>query len=314
MATQTAQKVVGKYQIKQVGPEEDRTLRFIGTDESEDRDGDIITADGWAFENYLKNPVFLWAHNYYSVPIGKCVAISKSPLSTGISFDIKFASIEELNSNPDIPSEESQLADTVYMAYKNGYLNAVSVGFIGLESAEREDQKEVPSWMRGRLFIRQEMLELSAVAIPSNPNALIQARSAKSVNPNQLKILETIFKAVPETAKEDDMKQEDVMKAISDATAPLLKEISDLKAFANQKGGMRLSAATMKSLQDLHDHIEKCPGMIKAIMQGDDSEPNGQSTTEDTPQTDVDGDVDAGDGKGIDLSKIDWKQYESETA
>ena len=35
---------IGKFTVKQVGAESDRVLRFIGTDESEDRDGDIIMA------------------------------------------------------------------------------------------------------------------------------------------------------------------------------------------------------------------------------------------------------------------------------
>ena len=47
-----------------------RLLVIRGTDQSRDRDGDIIMLRGWNVENYLKNPVFLWAHDYKSVPIG----------------------------------------------------------------------------------------------------------------------------------------------------------------------------------------------------------------------------------------------------
>lgn len=184
---------VGRFQAKQVGNPADRTLRFIGTDESEDRDGDIIKSDGWLFENYKKNPVFLWCHDSWSVPLGKCVAIGQAPGATGTTFDIKFASIDELSSDPEHPSDQALLADTVYNAYLNGYLNAVSVGFIGLKSEENDSDKDLPSWQRGRVFTEQEMIELSGVAIPANPNALVQSRSFKGMKPEEAKILSAIL-------------------------------------------------------------------------------------------------------------------------
>lgn len=185
---------IGKFTVKQVGPESDRVLRFLGTDESEDRDGDIIMASGWDFANYLKNPVFLWCHNYEMLPLGRCVGIQQSPGTTGTSFDIKFASISELcPDNLDHPSHEAKFIETVYQAFRNQYLNAVSVGFIGKKFDTRDDQPDTPQWMRGSVFTEQELLELSAVSVPSNPNALIQARTAKSMKPDQIKILEKLF-------------------------------------------------------------------------------------------------------------------------
>lgn len=187
---------VGKFTVKSIGPETDRVLEFTGTTETEDRDGDIIKADGWQFDRYLKNPVFLPFHNAWTVPAAKCVGISKAPGSTGTSFQIKFATIDELCSNPSTPSNEALLADTLYNAYKNGYMNAVSIGFIPLESQENDSNIDIPAWQRGRIFTRQEMLELSAVAIPSNPDALIQARGFKGwKDGKQLKMLQAIFEA-----------------------------------------------------------------------------------------------------------------------
>lgn len=190
---------VSEFSVKEIGTPADRTLEFIGTDESQDRDGDIIKADGWKFDNYLKNPVFLPFHNGWTVPAAKCVGISKAPGSAGVSFRIKFATIDELCSNPATPSNEALLADTIYNAYKNGYMNAVSIGFIALESQENDlgENKDLPQWQRGRIFTSQEMIELSAVAIPANANALIQARGFKgwADKDRQVKMLEAIFEA-----------------------------------------------------------------------------------------------------------------------
>lgn len=143
------------FQVKQFGQEEDRILRFIGSTEAQDRDGDIISASGWELENYKKNPVFLWAHDYSIPPIGK--AIDVRVRNKQLIFDIQF------------PEEGVYpLADTVYKLYKGGFLNATSVGFVG-------NQKEHIA--NGYKYIRQELLELSAVPVPSNPKALQQAKS-----------------------------------------------------------------------------------------------------------------------------------------
>lgn len=305
---------IGKFTVKQVGAESDRTLRFIGTDESEDRDGDIIKADGWQLENFNKNPVFLPFHDYGKVPIGKAIAINKSIGSSALMFDIKFPSVDEFCSDPEHPSQEFKLSDTIYMAYKNGYMNAVSVGFIGHESIEREDQKDIPAWQRGRIFTSQELLELSAVSVPSNPNALLHARSAKGVKPDQLKMLEEIFKEKP-NQEATDMSLEQVKKEIDDAIKPLQDEIKVLKnekqLHAQEKSGAKLSAKTKEMMQECYDHVTKGIGVLKGLMDGSGEEPEGNVS--DKPGTEQIPDVPAPEKsyKGINLDEIDFSKYES---
>lgn len=56
--------------------EEGGTFRVVATDETKDRDGDIITLDGWDIENYLNNPVILANHEYeIEMIIGKATKI-----------------------------------------------------------------------------------------------------------------------------------------------------------------------------------------------------------------------------------------------
>lgn len=243
---------VGRFTIKQVGPESDRVLRFVGTDETSDRDGDILTASGWDFTNYLKNPVFLPFHDYHSIPPGKCVAINQAPGSTGTSFDIKFASISELcPDNQDNPSQEAKFAETLYQAFRHGYMNAVSVGFVPKKSEERTDQMDKPQWSRGRIITEKEMLELSAVSVPSNPNALIQARSAKSMKPDQIGLLEKLF----------SMGQKD---EVDPSTMDLPGVKAKMKEFLS--GAMDLSEGAMdalyKSLSKRYEELgEKAPDL-----------------------------------------------------
>ena len=141
-------------EVKEVS---DRVLEFVGSTEAQDRDGEIIRASGWDLKNYKKNPVFMWAHDYRSPPIGKALNVKKE--DGRLTFEIKFAD-----------AETYQFADTIYRLYKGGFLNATSVGFMPKEWTDG-DGKEAPS----RTFTKQELLELSAVPVPSNPEALQQA-------------------------------------------------------------------------------------------------------------------------------------------
>jgi len=161
-----------------------RTLVIRGTDESKDRDGDIITLKGWQLENYLKNPVFLWAHDYRSVPLGAAQkVVRRRKPEPHMVFYIKF------------PTEGVHpFADMILQLYHEKVINASSVGFIPLEwePLEKEDEEGKLLLLRGgRRYLKQELLELSGCAVPSNPNALQDA--LKSYADSDERVLETAY-------------------------------------------------------------------------------------------------------------------------
>lgn len=131
--------------------EEERTITMIGSTETADRVGDIIKMDGVDLTNYLKNPVILFNHDYDKI-IGK--AIDVDIVDSKLIFKIQFA--------------DTALGKEVYYLLKNGYMNASSVGFIGKEYEGNE--------AGGLTFTKIELLELSIVSVPCNPNALVQLR------------------------------------------------------------------------------------------------------------------------------------------
>ena len=140
--------------------EKDGTLSVaIATDSSVDRDNEAIDSNGWDFNNFIKNPVLLWAHNYGEPPIGKVIDIQKD--GDRILFRPQFA----IESNPK--------AAMVYDLFQKGYLNAFSVGFIPKEWKDGvNDQGKAV-----RTFTKTELLEISAVPVPANANAVVLARS-----------------------------------------------------------------------------------------------------------------------------------------
>ena len=142
----------------------ERTVRFTISKEVTDRDGDILRADGVDFTNYMKNPVFLGFHNSRDFPLGKVINFWVEGKS--VKADVYFPKLEELSSDINNVSEKARLIDFCFHCYKNGLLNAVSVGFIPLEWTETKNGYDITKW---------ELLEFSAVAVPANQDAIAEA-------------------------------------------------------------------------------------------------------------------------------------------
>jgi len=178
--------------------DEGRVLTFVGSTESRDRMGDEIKVSGWDVKNYKKNPVFLWAHNYDEMPIGRAKKVRRDKEKNALVFDIEFA-----------PAEANPKAEQVYQLYKQGFMSATSVGFQSMKSEwieEEEDEKSNKDDDRqpGRRFKKQELLELSAVPVPANPEALIQARSKGMIElPRELEKLYVDYKYKQEKKARD---------------------------------------------------------------------------------------------------------------
>lgn len=184
-----------------------RTLTIIGSDETVDRDGDIIRVNGWLMDNYQKNPVFLWSHNYSSIPLGATSQLIRRRNPARLEFkDIRFPT-EGLN----------PFADMILQLYHEGIINASSVGFIPFKWNDLEkDEENRTQWRAGREFIKQELLELSGCAVPSNPNALQMALKGKSFagdySPDDLVMYLTGEMTIPELKHKDDILEELTIK------------------------------------------------------------------------------------------------------
>ena len=133
----------------------DRVRRFVISTGSVDRDNDTISAAGWQLDNYRKNPVVQWAHDYKSLPIARA-------LHVGVEND-KLVATAEFADHP--------MAETVLRMIDGGFLRATSVGFRPIKRAMNEERG-------GYDFQSQELLEFSVVPVPANPEALIEARDA----------------------------------------------------------------------------------------------------------------------------------------
>lgn len=252
----------------------DRTIWFIASTDDVDRYGDVILAAGWKMDTYLKNPVFLWCHDRDELPIGKCIAYKIE--ANRLLMQIQFAT-----------SEENPLSEQVFRLYKGGFLSAVSVGFRALKAGPRQDGDSM-----GVLFQEQELLELSAVPVPANQNAV--ALMMKGMLDNEphgvaeigdiirkvVGVGETVLGEAQELDEYDDAlfvglalpaethdlllsygeNPEDWLQALKDKDSAIesLKDFIDhLTGEVEQKAGKRISAAMRAELQKCSSMMEK---------------------------------------------------------
>ena len=157
------------------------TLDFIASTATLDRYHEIIEPAGWRLDSYRRNPVFQNAHNYGDIlfTLGKALSTEVRTIGNGAALcqRIQFA------------TEVNPVARIAYGLYKGGFLNAVSVGFIPLrwEDGESAAAGGASGPSARRRYLEQELLEVSAVAIPANPDALALGLKSGAVNKADLK-------------------------------------------------------------------------------------------------------------------------------
>lgn len=119
------------------------SFKFIASTPAVDRQGESIDQSGWELDNFLKNSVLLWAHDYSQPPIG---VIDKIGLENGnLIIEGRFA--------------PTDFAQQIRKLYEMKMVNTVSVGFI-------------PKEMNGNIITKSELLEVSIVPVPANPQAV----------------------------------------------------------------------------------------------------------------------------------------------
>ena len=130
-------------------------LVFVASTGEVDRHGDTVAPEGWRLAGYRENPVVLWAHDYRQPAIGRADAVWSD--GRALLARLEFA-----------PTE---FAGQVERLYRQGYQRGVSVGFRPLRFEERRDP--VNGAFLGIRFLEQELLEISAVPVPANGDALL---------------------------------------------------------------------------------------------------------------------------------------------
>lgn len=164
-------------QIEKAEGEEPNQVTFTASTNTPDRYGDVVEQRGWNLAAYEKNPIILLNHDHSSLPIGKgIVGFKEGNLVVEVTFDM-----------------EDPLAANVARKAKNGFINAVSVGFQPIEAVSRKSLPEESPYYgkRGQYFKKAELLEVSIVTIPANSEATMLG---KKLDPSIEQVLKDFIK------------------------------------------------------------------------------------------------------------------------
>lgn len=128
--------------------EKNNHFKVIASSEDLDRSWEIIKLDGWDASNYQKNPVILANHSYRVEDIAwKMTKIYKEWKNLIVEW---------------VFTEKTEMWKMCKELYNAGFLKTVSVWFIVKQRLE-ENRK---------IIEKAELLEVSFVAVPCNPNAV----------------------------------------------------------------------------------------------------------------------------------------------
>lgn len=151
--------------------DEKRIIRFIFSTSTVDRKGDTINNKGWKVDDFNKNPVFLWQHDIKEQPLGIIheLEIDKTGNLVG---NVEFWKSDR---DPSLWSDFDKKSDSIYEQYKKGFLKGASVRFKPLNFRPSTANKN------GIDYTSQYLLEISAVSIPDNADALSAKIEEKTI-------------------------------------------------------------------------------------------------------------------------------------
>lgn len=129
-------------------------MRFLMTSGAVDRDGEIVDPDGMVADAFMANPVFLYGHDSYAPPLGIITSLQR----TGAGWEAEVDWADAIN----------PFAAMIKAYYEAGMMRAVSIRFMPKEWENGDTDKDGYHTK----FTKWELLELSAVTIPANPEAL----------------------------------------------------------------------------------------------------------------------------------------------
>lgn len=151
---------------------------YVASDQTIDSYSEVIKADGWRFDMFVKNSPLVDSHNYNGISnsLGKVIdfSVTNGKLINRAQFAIDVV--------------ENKMAALAWGMVSGGYMPAVSVGFFPTKMVSRNGV-DAAAWAGvceavglsdkadsiRTIYTEQQQCELSVCILGANPNALLKA-------------------------------------------------------------------------------------------------------------------------------------------
>ena len=195
--------------------EQSKRITVLVTSENEDRQGDVVVKDAIfkRIDQYMKHPVLLASHDYYSLQnnIGKAIGLKASP--DGVEAEFEY-----------FAGKGNDEADWAWELAKLG-IAAYSIGFMayGWDPITKVDPASSQTFTTGRKYTDIELLEISQVTIPANRDAV---QNMISIGQLAVKSFEE-GKLQEHDAKDKEHYSEEILSSGVGKTEPITEGVKD---------------------------------------------------------------------------------------
>lgn len=124
-------------------------ITAIASTAVEDRQGEIVEVTGWDLKEFKKNPIILWGHDHNEPAIGQATKTWVDGTGKSAKLMVKIAF-----------QEVTQRAREIKQLVQDGVIKTLSVGFLPIDG-------------EGNRYTKQQLLEVSVVNVPANPEAMM---------------------------------------------------------------------------------------------------------------------------------------------
>lgn len=176
----------------------ERRMSFVASDATRDSYHTVLVPEGWQLDRFNKNPVIGYQHELqFSGNPDSVIGKAHAYLSDGrLMIDVEFE-----------PAELNPMADKIWKKLEFGTLNAVSVGFVPLEGRWGVGEEGPGKKNETYYYTKCELMEVSVVNVPANPNALknaMQPEEDRLAEERKAALEAEESKADPEVGKEPE--------------------------------------------------------------------------------------------------------------
>jgi len=215
-------------------------VEFTVSTNALDSQGERIDVAGIDLADFKKNPVVLWGHDGFNLPIAKATKIWKegNKLMSRAKFYLK-----------------DEFARKVYDYIVDGYLNAVSIG--GVVEEWGED---------GMTISKMKMKEYSVVSIPANQEAVVHSKCLDNNQKAELKALANGYaRKILDTRAGDNEITRNI--EVLETLVATLKEVAISKPIEEQANKVTAARVVLRQAQVVDHQIEAVIKKIK--LKGD---------------------------------------------
>lgn len=198
-------------------------MKAVAADQNTiDGHGERVMVDGMDISRYQKNPVLLFQHDGWSVPVGTAKNLTKAD--------------GKLYFSPEF-DDDGEMGSTLKEKYEKGVMKGFSVGFKTVETSE-EPSMLLPGQMK-ETVTKSILYEISCVSLPANENALVEEMKSylrqpaplkkKSLTPSNSDQMKLVTKALGLAENATEQEIIDRFKSLQDEKQSLTKEVGGLK-------------------------------------------------------------------------------------